>query len=87
MTQAPGPLGGVAILFTGLSGAGKSSIAQALADYLQLQIKRPVTLLDGDVVRTHLCADLDFSRAGCASNIARIAYVASEVVKHKGIAL
>ncbi len=85
-TSARSP-GGFAILFTGLSGAGKSSIAQALADYLQLQIKRPVTLLDGDVVRTHLCADLDFSRAGRASNIARIAYVASEVVKHKGIAL
>ncbi|WP_158683862.1 adenylyl-sulfate kinase [Pseudomonas sp. LH1G9] len=83
----PLPLQGLSILFTGLSGAGKSSIAQALMDYLQLQLKRNVTLLDGDIVRTHLCADLDFSREGRTSNIARIAYVASEVVKHQGIVL
>ncbi|QXG35052.1 adenylyl-sulfate kinase [Pseudomonas viridiflava] len=78
---------GFVILFTGLSGAGKSSIAQALSDYLQLRLNKPVTLLDGDLVRAEFCAELDFSREGRAINVTRVAYIASEIVKHNGIVL
>ena len=59
---------------TGLSGAGKSTIAQALKEQLAAA-NRPCVLLDGDVVRTGLCADLDFSPAGRAENIRRVAHV------------
>jgi sulfate adenylyltransferase len=84
--QSPRP-SGFAILFTGLSGAGKSSIAELVIDHLQVQGKRTVTFLDGDVVRTHLCAGLGFSREDRATNIHRVAYVAAEIVKHGGIAV
>jgi adenylyl-sulfate kinase len=78
---------GVCFFLTGLSGAGKSTIAIALADAIKDRLGRPVTLLDGDVVRTHLSKELGFSRADRDTNIERIAFVASEVVKHGGIVI
>jgi sulfate adenylyltransferase len=74
---------GVAVFLTGLSGAGKSTIADALVADLEAE-GRPVTVLDGDVVRTHLSSELSFSREHRDLNIARIGWVAGEVVKHGG---
>lgn len=78
---------GCCFFFTGLSGAGKSTIADALVAAIQSQLCGPVTLLDGDVVRQHLCSDLGFSKADRETNLQRIAFVASEVVKHGGVAV
>jgi sulfate adenylyltransferase len=77
---------GVCIWFTGLSGAGKSTIAEVLTVLLQ-EHARQVTLLDGDVVRTHLSKGLGFSKEDRDVNIRRIGYVASEIVRHGGIAV
>jgi sulfate adenylyltransferase len=74
---------GVCVWFTGLSGAGKSTIAGILAERLERR-GRPVTLLDGDVVRTHLSKGLGFSKEDRDTNIRRIGFVASEVVRHDG---
>jgi sulfate adenylyltransferase len=74
---------GVCVWLTGLSGAGKSTIAGILAGRLERR-GRPVTLLDGDVVRTHLSKGLGFSKADRDTNIRRIGFVASEVVRHGG---
>jgi sulfate adenylyltransferase len=81
MPAAPHP--GVTVFLTGLSGAGKSTIADALVADLRAE-GRPVTVLDGDVVRTHLSSELDFSREHRDLNIRRIGWVAGEVVKHGG---
>ncbi|MGI8870256.1 MAG: adenylyl-sulfate kinase [Mycobacteriales bacterium] len=78
---------GVTVLFTGLSGSGKSTVARALADALTERADRRFTLLDGDVVRTMLSAGLGFSRADRDRNILRIGYVAAEVTRHGGIAV
>ncbi|MEX1828173.1 bifunctional sulfate adenylyltransferase/adenylylsulfate kinase [Luteibacter sp. CQ10] len=78
---------GCAIFFTGLSGAGKSTIAQALRAAILKNTGRQVTLLDGDEVRKTLSAGLGFSRADRSANILRIAYVASEIVRHGGFAI
>ena len=75
------------IVFTGLSGSGKSTIANALMVKLMEQGGRPVTLLDGDIVRKHLSSELGFSREHRDINIRRIGYVASEITKNGGIAL
>jgi sulfate adenylyltransferase len=77
------PASGVTVFLTGLSGAGKSTIADALVAQLEAE-GRPVTVLDGDVVRTHLSSELSFSRADRDLNIRRIGWVAGEVVKHGG---
>ncbi|HEV7876270.1 MAG TPA: adenylyl-sulfate kinase [Nocardioides sp.] len=77
------PDSGVTVFLTGLSGAGKSTIADALVAQLEAE-GRPVTVLDGDVVRTHLSSELTFSRADRDLNIRRIGWVAGEVVKHGG---
>lgn len=77
---------GVCIWFTGLSGAGKSTTAEALTSML-MECGRKVTLLDGDVVRTNLSRGLGFSREDRDANILRIGYVASEIVRHGGIAV
>lgn len=83
----PGPNGrGVAIWFTGLSGSGKSTTAEALVPLLRAR-GRELTLLDGDVVRTHLSQGLGFSRADRDTNVRRIGFVAAEVVRHGGIAI
>ena len=74
---------GFCVWFTGLSGAGKSVTAEALIALL-LERGRQVTLLDGDVVRTHLSKGLGFSRADRDTNIHRIGFVASEIVRHGG---
>src|ERR687893_883784 len=74
---------GVTVFLTGLSGAGKSTIADALVAELEAG-GRPVTVLDGDVVRTHLSSELSFSREDRDLNIRRIGFVAGEVVKHGG---
>ena len=77
---------GLTVFFTGLSGSGKSTLARALATRLAAA-GRTVTLLDGDVVRTHLSAGLGFDRAARDANIRRIGYVAAEVTKHGGVAI
>jgi len=74
---------GVCIWFTGLSGAGKSTTAEVLTVLLQ-EHGRQVTLLDGDVVRTHLSKGLGFSKEDRDINIRRIGFVASEIVRHGG---
>ena len=74
---------GVCIWFTGLSGAGKSTTAEILAQLL-LEHGREATVLDGDVVRTHLSKGLGFSRDDRDANIRRIGFVASEIVRHCG---
>src|SRR5215211_3732061 len=74
---------GVTVFLTGLSGAGKSTIADALVDQLEAE-GHPVTVLDGDVVRTHLSSELTFSREHRDLNIRRIGWVAGEIVKHGG---
>jgi len=78
---------GFTVFFTGLSGAGKSTIANVLLVKLLELGGRPVTLLDGDVVRKHLSSELGFSREHRDINIRRIGYVASEITKNGGIAL
>jgi len=78
---------GCTIFFTGLSGSGKSTIANVLrANFLEAG-GRPVTLLDGDLVRKHLSTELGFSKEHREINIRRIGYVASEITKNGGIAI
>jgi sulfate adenylyltransferase len=74
---------GVCIWFTGLSGSGKSTTAEVLTSLL-LERGRQVTLLDGDVVRTHLSKGLGFSREDRDVNILRIGFVAGEIARHGG---
>jgi sulfate adenylyltransferase len=74
---------GFCIWFTGLSGAGKSTIAEILS-VLLMEHGRQVTLLDGDIVRTHLSRGLGFSKDDRDTNIRRIGFVASEIVRHHG---
>ena len=78
---------GFTVFFTGLSGSGKSTIANALMIKLMELGGRPVTLLDGDVVRQNLSSELGFSKEHRDINIRRIGYVASEITKNGGIAL
>src|SRR5438132_3111361 len=77
----------VTIFFTGLSGSGKSTIANVLlTKFLELG-GRPITLLDGDLVRKNLSSELGFSKEHRNINIKRIGYVAAEITKHRGIAV
>src|SRR5213596_4193425 len=78
---------GFTIFLTGLSGAGKSTTADLLLEQLTELSDRPVTLLDGDVVRRHLSSELGFSKEHRDINIRRIGYVASEITKNGGIAI
>ena len=78
---------GFTVFFSGLSGAGKSTIANVLMVKLLEMGGRPVTLLDGDLVRKHLSSELGFSKEHRDINIRRIGYVASEITKNGGIAL
>ncbi|HYK04177.1 MAG TPA: bifunctional sulfate adenylyltransferase/adenylylsulfate kinase [Thermoanaerobaculia bacterium] len=77
---------GVCIWFTGLSGAGKTATAELVAQLL-LEHGRQATVLDGDVVRTHLSKGLGFSKEDRDTNIRRIGFVAAEIVRHGGIAI
>lgn len=85
-TYPPRHRQGVCIWLTGLSGAGKSTTAEVLT-VLLLEHGRQVTVLDGDVVRTHLSQGLGFSKEDRDINIRRIGYVASEIVRHGGIVI
>ncbi|MCY4030465.1 MAG: bifunctional sulfate adenylyltransferase/adenylylsulfate kinase [Acidobacteria bacterium] len=78
---------GFTVFFTGLSGSGKSTIANALLVKLLELGGRPVTILDGDLVRKHLSSELGFSKEHRDINIRRIGYVASEITKNGGIAV
>jgi sulfate adenylyltransferase len=86
-THPPRHRQGFTIFFTGLSGSGKSTIANALMVKLMELGGRRVTLLDGDVVRQNLSSELGFSREHRDLNILRIGYVASEISKNGGIAI
>jgi sulfate adenylyltransferase len=78
---------GLVIFFTGLSGSGKSTIAQALMDRLLEHGGRSLTSLDGDVVRRNLSAGLTFSKEDRETNIRRIGWVAAEIARHGGVAV
>jgi sulfate adenylyltransferase len=78
---------GFTVFFTGLSGSGKSTIAGVLLVKLLEMGGRPVTLLDGDIVRRNLSSELGFSREHRDINIRRIGFVASEITKNGGIAI
>lgn len=78
---------GYTLFFTGLSGAGKSTLAQVLYARLKECESRPVTLLDGDVVRKHLSSELGFSRDHRNTNVLRQGFVASLITSHGGIAI
>jgi sulfate adenylyltransferase len=86
-TSPPRSRQGFTVFFTGLSGSGKSTIANALMVKLMEMGGRPTTLLDGDVVRKHLSSELGFSKEHRDINIRRIGYVASEITKNGGIAI
>ena len=77
---------GVCLWFTGLSGSGKSTTAEHIVSLL-MEKGRNVTVLDGDVVRTHLSKGLGFSKEDRDTNIRRIGYVASEIVRHGGMVI
>ena len=78
---------GVTVFFTGLSGSGKSTIANVLMTKFLEMGGRPATLLDGDLVRKNLSSELGFSKEHRDINIRRIGYVASEITKNGGIAI
>lgn len=78
---------GFTVFFTGLSGAGKSTIAQVLMAKLMEIGGRPVSLLDGDIVRKNLSSELGFSKEHRDLNIQRIGFVAGEITKNRGVAI
>jgi len=78
---------GITIFLTGFSGSGKSTIAKVLLVKFMEMCDRPVTLLDGDIVRSNLSSELTFSKEHRNLNITRIGFVASEITKNGGIAL
>jgi sulfate adenylyltransferase len=85
-TSPPRARQGLTVFFTGLSGSGKSTLASGLQARL-LERGRPVTMLDGDLVRRNLSSELGFSREHRDLNIRRIGFVAAEVTKHGGVAI
>src|ERR1043166_1078116 len=86
-TFAPRHKQGLTVFFTGLSGAGKSTIASVLLVKFMEMGGRPVTLLDGDIVRKNLSSELNFSKEHRDINIRRIGFVAAEITKNGGIAI
>ncbi|MEO1550441.1 MAG: bifunctional sulfate adenylyltransferase/adenylylsulfate kinase [Pseudomonadota bacterium] len=86
-TRPPRAQQGFTVFFTGLSGSGKSTVANALMVKLMELGGRPVTLLDGDIVRKNLSSELGFSKEHRDLNIRRIGFVASEITKNGGIAI
>ena len=78
---------GLTLFFTGLSGSGKSTLASILYGKFIEDGRRPVTLLDGDIVRRNLSSELGFSRAHRDLNVRRIGFVASEITKNAGVAI
>jgi sulfate adenylyltransferase len=83
----PRPQQGFTLFLTGFSGAGKSTIANALAIKLMELQHRPITLLDGDLIRTHLSSELGFSQEHRSLNVRRVGFVANEITKNHGIAI
>ena len=84
----PSPVSqGFTVFLTGLSGAGKSTIAKVLYSKFMEIGTRPVTLLDGDIVRRNLSSELNFSKEHRDINVRRIGFVASEITKNRGIAI
>ncbi len=86
-THPPRQRQGFTVFFTGLSGSGKSTIANVLLVRILELGGRPVTLLDGDIVRKNLSSELGFSKEHRDINIRRIGYVASEITKNGGVAI
>jgi sulfate adenylyltransferase len=86
-TYPPRSQQGFTVFFTGLSGSGKSTIAKALLVKLLEIGGRPITLLDGDIVRKNLSSELGFSKEHRDLNIRRIGFVANEISKNGGIAI
>ncbi len=78
---------GLTLFFTGLSGSGKSTLARIIYAKFIEEGERPVTLLDGDVVRLNLSSELGFSKKDRNTNVRRIGYVASEITKNRGVAI
>lgn len=78
---------GFTIFLTGLPSAGKSTIAHALIEKLKTLTTKKVTLLDGDIIRTHLSKGLGFGREDRDENVRRVGFVASCITKHGGIAI
>lgn len=78
---------GFTLFFTGLSGSGKSTIANAVAAKLAELQDRPITMLDGDVIRHHLSSELGFSKEHRSINVRRVGFVSSEITKNRGIAI
>jgi sulfate adenylyltransferase len=78
---------GFTVFLTGLSGAGKSTVAKVLYSMFLEIGDRPVTLLDGDIVRQNLSNELNFSKEHRDINVRRIGFVASEITKNRGIAI
>ena len=79
---------GFCVYIVGLSGSGKTTIANALREVIyEKTSNRTITILDGDIVRQNLSKGLGFSREDRSTNVRRIGYVASEIVKHNGIVL
>ena len=79
-------MSGLCLWFTGLSGSGKSTTAERVEELLRAQ-GRTITMLDGDVVRTHLSRGLGFSREDRDENVRRVGFVAAEIVRHGGLVL
>ena len=86
-THPPRHAQGFTVFLSGLSGAGKSTIANVLVVKFMEMGGRPVTLLDGDIVRKHLSSELNFSKEHRDINIRRIGFVASEITRNGGIAI
>ena len=86
-SHPPASKRGFTVFFTGLSGSGKSTLANGLLVKLLQEGSRPVSLLDGDIIRTHLSSELGFSKEHRSINVKRIGYVASEITKNGGIAV
>jgi len=78
---------GLSVLFTGLSGAGKTTTSSALANRLIKTNNQPITLLDGEAVRRELSPELGFSKQDRDINIRRIGFVAFEITKHSGLCI
>ncbi len=78
---------GITLFFTGLSGSGKSTLARIIYGKFIEEGSRPVTLLDGDIVRNNLSSELGFSKEHRDLNIRRIGFVASEITKNGGVAI
>lgn len=78
---------GFCVYLIGLSGSGKTTFANALESKLKEYSCRPITILDGDIVRNNLSKGLGFSKEDRSANVKRIGFVASEIVKHNGIVI